>query len=93
MILVCDSTKLDPNDMMKYRELLKRKVTQDKLKQERKHQQILINVKDILLQIVLETQLTKKAPIIDQLVSLVNQVNAPNVDAEERMMRMTGKKG
>ena len=47
---------------------------------------MLIDIKDILLQNVSNTPLDVKALVLDQLALLIEKVNAPNIDAQERLM-------
>ena len=46
IVPVCGPTKLDPDAMMKYSALLKRKALQDKLKQKVQQKKVLSDVKD-----------------------------------------------
>lgn len=77
VIPYCDLRTLSPEELRKYGELCTRKVAQEKLRQESKSKEILENVRDILQQVIPEIHVDEDTPIMDQLATLAEGINAP----------------
>lgn len=85
LILECDPRTLSPESLSIYGELCSRKAAQENLRQEHKRKEVLNDVQDILQQIVPETNIDENTPIIDQLATLADKINAPNTDVDKRI--------
>lgn len=85
VILECEPRTLSPEELRKYGELCTRKVAQEKLGQERKSEEILENLRDILQQVVPEVKIDEYTLIMDQLATLSEEINAPDVSPDKRI--------
>lgn len=80
-----DPRTLDPKELRKYGEFCTRKAAQEKMRKERKSKQILEDVRDILQQVFPDVQINEDTPILDQLATLANEINAPDIDAKKKI--------
>ena len=63
-----------------------------RLRKEHKWKQPLHEVKDILLEVVLDVVLNNKAFILDQLVQIVDKMNDPNIDTQSLLVKRNEKR-
>lgn len=79
----CDPRALSPEELKKYGELCQRKEAQEKLKQTKNNNEILIDVQDILQQVIPDADVDEKKPIMDQLATLTQQIQKLDIDLEK----------
>ena len=73
--------------MKTLQDLLARKKRKEELKREQKQKHVLHEIKDIFLENFDVENLNEKAPIVPQLVQIIEKINGPNVDANENLMQ------
>lgn len=67
-------------------ELFSWKDKQAELRREHQQRKVLYDIKEIFLDIVIVDYLDEKAPIIEQLVKIMEKFNDPNIDIQENLM-------
>lgn len=79
-------TKLTEDQIKILSDLLARKAKQVKMRRGHQHKQVLHDIKNIFLDTIFFDDLDEKAPIIDQLVKIVERLIDPDINTQPKLM-------